>query len=171
MVRQVECDDTKALRDRLVVQQVPILPAVRAGSVQAQQRHALPCFLEEDPIVELVVVEAGGSGRRSARSRLTPHPPLSHDLHRTMQRPRVLHRDERVAFEHEAGDAHQHREDIVIQRLGRMAQIPPPDVRAGAKTECARHTELRRHEPLHQPAALEADDAAIVAARERHRQR
>ena len=57
MIREVERDDTESLRDVRVVEQVPILTTVRTGGVQAQQRHTLPRFLEEDSIVEVVVAK------------------------------------------------------------------------------------------------------------------
>jgi hypothetical protein len=56
-----------------------------------------------------------------------------------MQRPRVLHGDERVALEHEARNSHQHREDIVIQRLRRIAEETRPNLWARAEAERARH--------------------------------
>jgi len=73
-----------------------------------------------------------------------------------MQRAGVLHRDERVAFQHEAGHAHQHREDVVIERLGRVGKEAAPDVGAGAKPERARDVEPRRSDRLNEPAAIEA---------------
>ena len=96
----------------------------------------------------------------SAGSRLIA-PRISHG---PMQRPRVLHGDERVALEDEAGDAHQHREDVVIERLGRIAEEPAPDLGARSEAKGTRRIELRREHGLHQSAALEAQHTPIVAA-------
>ena len=73
-----------------------------------------------------------------------------------MKRSRVLHGHERVALQNEAGHAHQHREHVVIEGLGWIAEEPPPDVGAGAKAKCTRRIEFGRQDRLHQTAALEA---------------
>jgi hypothetical protein len=88
-----------------------------------------------------------------------------------MQRAGVLHGDEGIAFEHEAGHPHKHREDVVIERLGRVAEEPRPDISARAKAEGARHIEPRRANELHQATALEAQDAPLTVAAQRHRDR
>src|SRR5688572_4674086 len=88
-----------------------------------------------------------------------------------MQRPCVLHRDERVALEHEAGHAHHHREHVVIERFGGIAEESPPDIGVGAKAECAGRIEPGREDRLHQAAALEAQHAPIIVTAQGHRQR
>ena len=57
MPRQVENDDAEAAGDLGVVQERAILPAVGAGGVQADQRDALPRFLEIDAMRPAVEVE------------------------------------------------------------------------------------------------------------------
>ncbi len=89
---------------------------------------------------------------------------VSHHSHRTVQRTRMLHGDQRVALEHEAWHAHQHREHVMIERLGWVAEKAPPDVGGGAEAERARHVEFGRLDRLHQAAALEAQHAALVIA-------
>src|SRR5687767_2094696 len=88
-----------------------------------------------------------------------------------MKRARVLHRHQRVAFEHEARHAHQHGEDIVVERLWWIGEETTPDVGAGAKPECARRIESRRENRLYQPAALKAKYTPFSVTAQRHRQR
>ena len=48
--RHVEHDDAIVVGDALVVEQAAILPAVRAGGVQAEQRNALAGLLDVEPV-------------------------------------------------------------------------------------------------------------------------
>ena len=50
MIRQVERDHAEPPRDFGVVEHVAPLPAGRPRGVQAEERNALPRFLEEDPV-------------------------------------------------------------------------------------------------------------------------
>src|SRR3954469_19522331 len=92
-----------------------------------------------------------------------------HDVHRAVERARVLHRDKRVALEHESGYAHEHGKEVVIQRLRRLAQEARPDVLARAKPESASCVDPRRGDRLDELSVIESDDAAAVAAGERER--
>src|SRR5882724_5650422 len=58
MPRQVENNDAETARDLGIVQQRAILPSVGAGGVQADQRDALPCFLEVEAMRPAVQVES-----------------------------------------------------------------------------------------------------------------
>ena len=110
-----------------------ILPAVGAGGVEAEQRHARSGFFEVDAVAAAVDrhVEVTPQDRLDALGLEAPrlrHPgycgvaAVAHQIHSPMERPGVLHRDERVALEHKAGHAHQHRENVVVERLGSRRQ-------------------------------------------------
>src|SRR5262245_64577548 len=86
-----------------------------------------------------------------------------------MHRTGVLHRDERVAFEHETWDAHQQCEEVVVERLGLRAEEARPDHLARAKTERTAGVNARRGDRLDELALVETNDAAPVAAGERER--
>jgi hypothetical protein len=58
MPRQVEGDDAIAAGDLRVVQDRPVLPAVGAGGVQAEERNALARLLEVDAMRLAVQVQA-----------------------------------------------------------------------------------------------------------------
>ena len=59
--------------DRAVVEQVAILPAVGAGGVQAEQRHAAAGLLDEDAVGRALDLD----GKIAARDRLElRHPAL-----------------------------------------------------------------------------------------------
>src|SRR3954453_4439507 len=80
-------------------------------------------------------------------------PRLAHDVHHPVQRTRVLHRNQAVAFEHEFGYPHQHGEEIVEQwRRIRAEKLAPYRNRRTETEGCAR-IELRRHD---------VDDAALL---------
>src|SRR5215831_8338060 len=85
-----------------------------------------------------------------------------HEVHRAMQRAGVLHRDERVALEHEARHAHEHREEVVIERFRLRAEEARPDLFARAEAERASCIDARRHDRLDELAFVEADDTAPV---------
>jgi len=51
VIGHVERDDAIAAGDVGIVQEVPELAAVGAGRVKAEQRDALPGFLDVDPVV------------------------------------------------------------------------------------------------------------------------
>src|SRR5438270_3539611 len=89
-----------------------------------------------------------------------------HDVHRAVERACVLHRGKRIALEHEAGHAHEHREEGVIQRLRRFAQEARPDLLAWPKPEDASRVNARRGYGLDELALVEPDDATTIAAGE-----
>src|SRR6476646_5357545 len=60
-----------------------------------------------------------------------------HDVHRSMKRSRILHGRERIAFENKTWDAHEHGEEIVIERLGIFAEKSRPDFMTRAKSKDA----------------------------------
>src|SRR5262249_46517544 len=64
----VEHDDAIVIGDAFVVEQAAILPAVRAGGVQAEQRNALSCFLDIKPVraVEQREIEIAAGDRLEA---------------------------------------------------------------------------------------------------------
>src|SRR5881397_3098118 len=86
-----------------------------------------------------------------------------HDVHRSMKGSRILHRHKRVAFEHEPGNAHQHGEHVVIERLGMLAEESGPYLGRCSKTKSATHIEAWRSNGLDQAAALEPHDAPPLA--------
>ena len=88
-----------------------------------------------------------------------------------MQSARVLHRDKRIALEYEPRHTHEHREEVVIERDGRRAEEPRPDLLAGAKAERAADVEFGLRERIDDLPFLEAHDAATIAARQRERRR
>ena len=88
-----------------------------------------------------------------------------------MQRSRVLHRDERVAFEYECWDAHEHREEVVVERLWIAAEKLRPHLGCGSEVENGAHVDARRGIDLHQFASVEPDDHPAIAARDREGRR
>src|SRR5687767_7138355 len=91
-----------------------------------------------------------------------------HDVHRPVQSTSVLHRCQRVAFEDESWYAHEHGEDVVVERLRCPAEKLLPDLCARAEAEGARYVEPGRLDELHDLAALEAHDASMFAAGQGH---
>ena len=77
VIRQVERDDAKPVGDLRIVEHMAVLPRVRARGVQAQQRHALPGFLDMHAICGAVDIDRRDSARRSARSHSTLGAPVS----------------------------------------------------------------------------------------------
>ncbi|MCY1446801.1 hypothetical protein D9M71_633880 [compost metagenome] len=57
MPRQIKGDDAERLCDFRIIQQLPILARISAGSVEAEQGRPLPGFFKEDPLINACNVQ------------------------------------------------------------------------------------------------------------------
>ena len=74
MPGHIEGDDAVARRDARIVHQRAILTAVAAGGVQAEQRRALPGFLDIEPVrpAKEIEMHVAADDRLEARTHATP---------------------------------------------------------------------------------------------------
>src|SRR5260370_26648404 len=84
-------------------------------------------------------------GSKSATSDIR-RPRLAHDVHHPMQRTRVLHGNQAIAFEHEFGYPHQHGEKVVEQRRGIGAEKLAPYPYRCTESEPRSGVELPHHQ-------------------------
>ena len=87
---------------------------------------------------------------------------LAHDVHHPVQRPGILHGDQRIAFEHQVGHAHDHGEDVVIERRRHRLEEVLPELVRSAQAEAGAHVETRRVHDVDDAALLDAQHDALA---------
>src|SRR5262249_3034260 len=90
------------------------------------------------------------------------------EIHHAMERTRILHRDERVALDHEFGYPHQHRKKVVVEGRRLAAQKFSPDLERSAKPECRAHINSRICDHLVDAALVDAQHIAQISETESH---